>query len=91
MDAPWVGSARGRRRLSRSVELCAIYIVVACIWASTMTAVLASDEPDRDEALRAFAGILAPTCSACLVEGRLRYARLISLRQSRSLTLCSLP
>jgi len=61
------------------LSLCAISIVVACIWAledlsSTMTAVLASDGPDRGDALRVFAGILAPTCSACLVEGRLRAA-----------------
>lgn len=41
---------------------------------STMTSALASDGPDRDEALRVFTGILAPTGSASLVEDRLRAA-----------------
>lgn len=60
----------------------------ACIRAledltSTMSeAVAAGVGPDRDEALRVFTGILAPTGSASLVDARLR-AALSSTRQSR--------
>lgn len=41
---------------------------------STMTEALATTGEDRDEALRVFTGILAPTGSASLVEDRLRRA-----------------